>query len=584
MICGYGGLSQSPKAKPVEKSITAAKSRCPKTVLPFLNGIYEPLPIFDAQIWNEEETGLLEELLRRHGRLDDAIIAPPFMHDQPHYKTPPRAEDPQISAQSEQGSGRLEKLLPCHGQLDDPITAPPFMHDDQPRSHVVSRLKTRHGRLDDPITAPPFMHHESDYQPRAHAEDPQISTRSPQESGLLEERLSCYGRLQAPLPMQPQEPETSHHRDGRLLGRHGRLEDSTTVAALGNPPSRLPLLPQEPMALKSHSRDFLERAVAELFEEQQRQQQEQQQVAQESWIARALSTPAAQNKVAAGFGGMTTINRDAVASASLMQQQEQKQQMQQQQVAEESWIVRRASGSRGITTTINRDAAASASLVQQQQQVATTSWVAQAELAGLALPPDLIRESARAARLLRGLQGMELEENVILDERMLREGGLVQERMMQKGGMQEPSFEVPRECTWQEKAWQEGQGSASMPQHASAGELTGPGSLNSPENASLSASPTTPPAAAGTVVAADGAAAVSAASDAAVSAAAAAAAAYPPTSFFTPRSCASLPLLLSLPLSLPSSSTHPPLLHSLPSLLVQYCTFGLIGIRCLYQM
>ncbi|CAI5506686.1 unnamed protein product [Closterium sp. Naga37s-1] len=205
------------------------------------------------------------------------------------------------------------------------------------------------------------------------------------------------------------------------------------------------------------------------------------------------------------------------------------------------------SGGSGGINTVNRDAAASASLVQQQQ-VATASWEAQAELAGL--PPDLIRESVQGEGAKRTLPFPERQEEegllgnmraLMPDGGRMLEGGMMQEGktqmgMMQEGMMQEPSFGVSRECTWQEGAWQEGEGSASM-QHATAGELTVPGSpcLHSPENASLPASPASPAAAAvGAAVAAAGSAAVSAAAVAAAAAAAAAGAAYPPTGFFSP--------------------------------------------------
>ncbi|CAI5469983.1 unnamed protein product [Closterium sp. Yama58-4] len=222
------------------------------------------------------------------------------------------------------------------------------------------------------------------------------------------------------------------------------------------------------------------------------------------------------------------------------------------------------------TNTIDRTASASASLVQQQQ-VAVTSWVAQAELAGLTLPPDLIRESAHAARFAQmqvqveeqggmgnvalrpnlensqlrmeveqpilafperleegGCLGITQEEGRMLEVLMLEDGGMqmhgggiMQEGglmldgatmqgfgMMQGGGMrQNISFEVPLKC-----ALQEGQGSVSV-NLASAGERTGPGSpcLISPENAWPPASPASTPSPA------------------------AAAAAYPHTAFFSPR-------------------------------------------------
>ncbi|CAI5518256.1 unnamed protein product [Closterium sp. Naga37s-1] len=210
----------------------------------------------------------------------------------------------------------------------------------------------------------------------------------------------------------------------------------------------------------------------------------------------------------------------------------------------------------GDVATIDKFGAASASLVQQQQ-LAVRSWVAQAELAGLSLPPDLIRESAHAARYaqmqmrmeeqggmgdsrvhemleysqghaevdkpalnfpeqLEGgclgvsqeeggvLEGMLMLEALMLQDGGMQEGGMMwgggmEGAMMQEGGtMQSCSFEAPLGCTVQE-----GQGSNSM-DPALSGGLACPASacLNSHDDACLAASPASRPAAAAAAAAA----------------------------------------------------------------------------------
>ncbi|CAI5523053.1 unnamed protein product [Closterium sp. Naga37s-1] len=198
----------------------------------------------------------------------------------------------------------------------------------------------------------------------------------------------------------------------------------------------------------------------------------------------------------------------------------------------------------GDVATIDKFGAASASLVQQQQ-VAVRSWVAQAELAGLSLPPDLIQESVHAARYAQMQMRMEeqggmgdsrvhemleysqghaevekpalafpvwleegrclgasqeeggvLEGMLMLEALMLQDGGMQEGGMMwggrmegamlhEGGTMQSCSFEAPLGCTVQE-----GQGMNSM-DPALSGGLAGPASacLNSHDDASLAASP-----------------------------------------------------------------------------------------------
>ncbi|CAI5487198.1 unnamed protein product [Closterium sp. Naga37s-1] len=418
--------------------------------------MYDPHPIFDTQIWNEEESGLLEERLRRQGRLEGhisltcPILAPPFMQDQPR----PCAEDPQISAQSQQESGLLEELLRRHGRLEDPFRIlPPLMHDQpyykppphaedlqiltrsQQESGLLEELLRRHGRLEDPIRIPPLFMHD---QPRSPFEElPQVSDSEadhllrghkqlerpiripppfmysrpcpPFEEPLqVSDPKAGHGQLEDStavvplgnppprLPMQLQAPEISHQKDDGLLGHHGQLEDSIARTGSGSPPSRVPLLPQEPVALKSRSTDSLERAVAGLLEEQQRQQQQQQQEAVESWIVHALHASAPESMVAVGYGGVsTTVDGDPmirVANNVVSGSGGIKSIDREVATTTEKTTMSIVAASCGGTNTIDRDGAASAQqhLVQQQQQVATTSWVAQAELSGLALPPDLI--------------------------------------------------------------------------------------------------------------------------------------------------------------------------------------------------
>ncbi|CAI7892739.1 unnamed protein product [Closterium sp. NIES-53] len=353
----------------------------------------------------------------------------------------------------------------------------------QEESGLLEDLFRRHGRLGNPVVAPPFMHN----QPRPLFENPQIPNQ--EESGLLEE----------------------------LSRRHGRLE-SPTAAPVMYPP-RLPMQPQESAALLSRSNasnysskvPVLERAEAELFEEEQRQQQrqrqrqrqrqqqrqqqqeQQQQVALERWIAQALSGFATERSVEApqmpsvfpskkimslsGSGGIKTITGDARTGKESKVEpcfgHPNTTSEGDEATRTESMV---AAGPRGINT-IEKEAAAATSAqkhlgreatasVQQhlvrQQQVATTSWVAQAELAGLILPPDLIQESAHAAWFAVQMQMQEQAE----------------------GGS--PS-------------------------------LTGPGSLHSHDSSSLPISPasTAAAAAAGVAAAAAGAAAASSAAAAA---------------------------------------------------------------------
>ncbi|CAI5955375.1 unnamed protein product [Closterium sp. NIES-64] len=229
--------------------------------------------MFDAQIWNEEESGLLEEQLRRHGRhvrleggisLSCAIIAPPCMQDQPH----PPSEDTRISTRSEQESGLLEEQLRRHGRLEGGIS------------------------LSCAIIAPPCMQD----QPHPPSEDTQISTRT------------------------------------------------------------------------------FERAVGGLFTEEQRQQ-----VAVESWIAHALSASASE--------GILETPQSLSASPQNL-----------------------SASPQSLSAFVTEKMAQQHLVQQQQQQVATTSWVEHAELAGLALPPNLIRESALAARFAQ--KQMQMQEKV----------------------------------------------------------------------------------------------------------------------------------------------------------------------------
>ncbi|GJP49728.1 hypothetical protein CLOM_g8904 [Closterium sp. NIES-68] len=99
------------------------------------------------------------------------------------------------------------------------------------------------------------------------------------------------------------------------------------------------------------------------------QQQQQQQTAQQH--AAVWSSTRAHSMVESGDALATSTD----AAAALVQQQQQ----------QEQYLAVR---------TIEGDATAA---LVQQQQVAVENWVAQAELAGLTLPPDLIQQSAHAA-------------------------------------------------------------------------------------------------------------------------------------------------------------------------------------------
>ncbi|CAI5978319.1 unnamed protein product [Closterium sp. NIES-65] len=295
-------------------------------------------------------------------------------------------EDPQISSQKE--SGLLEEQLGRHGRLEDPIFSPSFTHN-QPR----------------PLFEVPL----------------QISDQKVSRGQLERSTMAPLGYYPPPrLPLLPQQPVLTQEH---VLTRHGQFEHST-MAPLGYPP-HLPLqpqqpaelpqepaaFPQEPVALPPHSKDSskvpaLERAVAELLEEEQRQQ------AVDRWIAQALSASSTERILEA------PERLSASAPERLMS----------------------VSGSGGINM-VNRDAAAPASLVQQQQ-VATTSWVAQAELAGLALPPDLIRESALAAQFaLRQMQEQsEFGECPSVVETEGGETGKAGSGGMEKGGPEDASI------------------------------------------------------------------------------------------------------------------------------------------------
>ncbi|CAI5993751.1 unnamed protein product [Closterium sp. NIES-64] len=146
----------------------------------------------------------------------------------------------------------------------------------------------------------------------------------------------------------------------------------------------------------------------------------------------------------------------------------------------------------GDVATIDKFGAASASLVQQQQ-VAVRSWVAQAELVGLSLPPDLIQESVHAARYAQMQMRME-EQGGMGDSRVhemleysqghaeVEKPALAFPVWLEEGSC---SFEAPLGCTVQE-----GQGMNNM-DPALSGGLAGPASacLNSHDDASLAASP-----------------------------------------------------------------------------------------------
>ncbi|CAI5465160.1 unnamed protein product [Closterium sp. Yama58-4] len=316
-----------------------------------------------------QESGLLEEQLRRHGRLEAPIIAPPFMLYQPR----PALEEFDIS--NLKADHPSSHLLRRHEQLGDPIiiSAPPAMHDHprplleesdmsrQKAGHLSFHLLRRHGLLGvgDPIiiSAPPAMHD----QPRPPLElPPQVSDQNDRHGQLQDDTsmLSSFEASQMP-------PQVLHENAGQ-----GQLQGDTSMLPLGYAPPHFPMQPRETVALPSRSKGpsdvpALERAAAELLGEQQRQQR--QQVALERWIAQALSASASEPEY------LRILEAPVSLSASATEK-----------------IMAFVPGFGDVNS-------AQQHLVQQQQ-AATTSWVAHAELAGLALPPDLIRESAHAAR------------------------------------------------------------------------------------------------------------------------------------------------------------------------------------------
>ncbi|CAI5477550.1 unnamed protein product [Closterium sp. Yama58-4] len=359
-----------------------------------------------------------------------------------------------------------------------------------------------------------------------------------EESGVLAELVRRQQQVvKAPIiaavmdPPSPlvEVPQGANESTGQvLLRRQGKLEELAMAPCMYQ--RRLPANPQEPVLSPSQSHaqvPALERAVAELYQEEQRQrrqQRRQEQVAVGSWIARALSASGTDSMAVAGVNGdnlTTSTERFAASRVKSMV----------------------ATGF-GDNNTIDRYSAASASLVRQQQ-VAIRSWVAQAELAGLTLPPDLIRESAHAAlfaqvqiqmeeqggmghssvhesleyphghaeveksslpfpkQLEKGgclgasqeeggmLEGMMMLEALMLQDGGMQEGGMMwgggtEGAMMQEGGMmQSCCFEASLRSTVHER-----QGSNSM-DPALPGGLTGPASacLNSHDEAPFAASP-----------------------------------------------------------------------------------------------
>ncbi|CAI5982716.1 unnamed protein product [Closterium sp. NIES-64] len=372
------------------------------------------------------------------------------------------------------------------------------LYTDEEESGPLAELLRRHG----PFTfeAPQESH---------------VGTEE-EESGLLAELVRLQGQVEEPIvaaalvcPPTPllKVPRGSNGSTGQaLLRRQGQLEELAMAPCMQR---RLNVSPQEPVQSLSLSHaqvPVLERAMVELFQEQQWQQRQrrrrrqQHQVAVESWSAHGLSASGTDSMVVAGVGGdVATIDKFGAASASLV----------------------------------------------QQQQVAVRSWVAQAELAGLSLPPDLIQESVHAARYAQMQMRMEeqggmgdsrvhemleysqghaevekpalafpvwleegrclgasqeeggvLEGMLMLEALMLQDGGMQEGGMMWGGGMegamlheggtmQSCSFEAPLGCTVQE-----GQGMNSM-DPALSGGLAGPASacLNSHDDASLAASP-----------------------------------------------------------------------------------------------
>ncbi|CAI5488248.1 unnamed protein product [Closterium sp. Naga37s-1] len=412
---------------------------------------------------------------------------------------------------------------------------------------------------------------------RATFEAPQEwQTWSEEESGLLAELLRRQGTVEDPIVKAAvmhlphpflDVPQVSNEKSGQLSRRQGQLEYAGMAPFIYQP--RLPVKPQEPTPLLSHSSASsevpgMERAMVELYREQQRQPQ--QQVGVESWILHAYKATRTESMVVPCLGDVNTIHRDAATRGKSMVIANNTIHKDAAKRVEDMVVA-----GLGDTTTIDRYASASASLVQQQQ-VAVTSWVAHAELAGLTLPPNLIQESAHAAHFAQmqmqveqggtenltpqqifenlqvqteveqpilafperleegGCLGVTQEEGGMLEVLMLQDGGMqmhwggmMQEGgltldggmmqgfgMMQEGGMRRnTSLEVHQKC-----AFQEAQGSVSV-DLSSTGGHTGPGNpcLSSPENELLPGSPASPPAAA---------------------AAAAAAASYPHSAFVSP--------------------------------------------------
>ncbi|CAI5967537.1 unnamed protein product [Closterium sp. NIES-64] len=395
---------------------------------------------------------------------------------------------------------------------------------------------------------------------RATFEAPQEwQTWSEEESGLLAELLRRQGTVEDPIVKAAvmhlphpflDVPQVSNEKTGQLSRRQGQLEYAGMAPFIYQP--RLPVKPQEPTPLLSHSSASsevpgMERAMVELYREQQRQPQ--QQVGVESWILHAYKATRTESMVVPCLGDVNTIHRDAATRGKSMVIANNTIHKDAAKRVEDMVVA-----GLGDTTTIDRYASASASLVQQQQ-VAVTSWVAHAELAGLTLPPNLIQESVHAAHFAQmqmqveqggtenltpqqifenlqvqteveqpilafperleegGCLGVTQEEGGMLEVLMLQDGGMemhwggmMQEGgltldggmmqgfgMMQEGGMRRnTSLEVHQKC-----AFQEAQGSVSV-DLSSTGGHTGPGNpcLSSPENELLPGSPASPPAAA----------------------------------------------------------------------------------------
>ncbi|CAI5973362.1 unnamed protein product [Closterium sp. NIES-65] len=312
------------------------------------------------------------------------------------------------------------------------------LYTDEEESGPLAELLRRHG----PFTfeAPQESH---------------IGTEE-EESGLLAELVRLEGQVEEPIvaaalvcPPTPllKVPRGSNGSTGQaLLRRQGQLEELAMAPCMQR---RLNVSPQEPVQSPSLSHaqvPVLERAVVELFQEQQWQQrqrrrrQQQHQVAVESWSAHGLSASGTDGMAVAGVGGdVATIDKFGAASASLV----------------------------------------------QQQQVAVRSWVAQAELAGLSLPPDLIQESVHAARYAQ--MQMRMEEQGGMGDSRVHE---MLEYSQGHAEVEKPALAFP---VWLEEGRclvQEGQGMNSM-DPALSGGLAGPASacLNSHDDASLAASP-----------------------------------------------------------------------------------------------